>query len=181
MNALSPRARLRTRKSRRAAFIAAAVAAFGLAVALALWALEDTVVFFYSPSDIAAQVAPPEGPVRIGGLVVAGSIRNDGAATVFEVTDNAHTLTVAYRGVLPDLFREGQGIVAEGRFDGTGRFEASRVLAKHDENYMPPEVADALKKSGRWQHAGPQTGSQTGSDAGSETGPGAGMAPGAAE
>jgi len=146
--------RPRTRKSQRAVFIAVAVCVLGTAVILALSALEDTVVFFYSPSDVAARGAPVGEEARIGGLVVEGSITKEGAATVFTVTDLQHSVTIAYAGILPDLFREGQGIVAEGTFAPSGRFEASRVLAKHDESYMPPEVADALKASGQWQEGG---------------------------
>ena len=153
MSTRTARPRIKTRKSQRAAFIGAAVGVLGAAVLIALWALEDTVVFFYSPSDVAARGIPIGEAARVGGLVVDGSVRRDGTLTVFDVTDTAHTLTVAYGGILPDLFREGQGIVAEGQFQAGGRFQATRVLAKHDENYMPPEVADALKASGQWQHA----------------------------
>ncbi|CDO60696.1 Cytochrome c-type biogenesis protein CcmE, heme chaperone [Candidatus Phaeomarinobacter ectocarpi] len=118
---------------------------------LALSALEDTVVFFYSPTDVAEKGMPVGEYARIGGLVVEGSVSKEGASTIFSVTDTQNSIQVAYGGILPDLFREGQGIVAEGEFEVTGRFEASRVLAKHDENYMPPEVADALKASGQWK------------------------------
>ena len=152
MATIRPRARMKTRKSQRAALIGAAVFVLSAAVLIALSALEDTVVFFYSPTDVAERGVEPGTRGRVGGLVVAGSVRKEGAVTVFDLTDNAHSMTVAYGGILPDLFREGQGIVAEGSFSGTDRFEAARVLAKHDENYMPPEIADALKASGQWQH-----------------------------
>ncbi len=145
------RSRPRTKKSRRAAFIGAAVLIFGLAVILALSALEDTVVYFYSPTDVAERGTPVGQSARIGGLVVEGSVSKDGSRTIFGVTDLQNSITVSYNGILPDLFREGQGIVAEGTFGASGIFEATRVLAKHDENYMPREVADALKESGRWQ------------------------------
>lgn len=141
----------RTRKSYRAAFIGVSVLVLGTAVILALSALEDTVVFFYSPTDVAEKGMPIGEYARIGGLVVEGSVSKDGASTIFSVTDTQNSIQVTYGGILPDLFREGQGIVAEGEFEATGRFEASRVLAKHDENYMPPEVADALKASGQWK------------------------------
>lgn len=151
MTSPAPKRRTRTRKSQRAAFIGAAVLVFGLAVILALSALEDTVVYFYSPTDIAERGTPVGLSARIGGLVVEGSVAKDGAQTTFDVTDLENSISVTFGGILPDLFREGQGIVAEGTFSASGIFEATRVLAKHDENYMPPEVADALKQSGRWQ------------------------------
>lgn len=147
------RARIRTRKSQRAAFILAAVVILGAAVLLALTALEDTVVYFYSPTDVAQAAVPPGQPARVGGLVTEGSVRKAERATVFDVSDLNNSITISYGGILPDLFREGQGIVAEGSFGEDGTFQATRVLAKHDENYMPPEVADALKESGRWKHA----------------------------
>jgi cytochrome c-type biogenesis protein CcmE len=117
-----------------------------------LTAFEDSLVFFYSPTDIATRQLPADRRVRIGGLVEAGSIARgaDGLSVRFVVTDLANTIPVSYRGVLPDLFREGQGVVAEGRL-ANGVFQADEVLAKHDEKYMPPEVVDALKKAGRWQ------------------------------
>jgi len=141
----------RTRKSYRAAFIGVSVLVLGAAVILALSALEDTVVFFYSPTDVAEKGMPIGEYARIGGLVVEGSVGKEGTQTLFSVTDTQNSIQIAYGGILPDLFREGQGIVAEGEFQTTGRFEASRVLAKHDENYMPPEVAEALKASGQWK------------------------------
>ena len=144
-----------TRKQRRSVLIATCVAVLGIAVGLVLFALEDSIVFFYSPSDIAEKDIKPGQRIRIGGLVEEGSVkRGDGAQVQFAVTDTAKTLPVAYTGVLPDLFREGQGIVAEGKLRGDGVFIAESVLAKHDENYMPPEVADALRKQGVWQGTG---------------------------
>lgn len=149
-----PRTRQRTRKSHRAAFIVAAVVILGAAVILALSALEDTVVFFYSPTDVAEKGVSAGQQARVGGLVVEGSVSTQGETTLFSVTDTRHSIDIAYAGILPDLFREGQGIVAEGSFAEGGRFKADRVLAKHDENYMPPEVADAIKASGQWKETG---------------------------
>ena len=141
-----------TRRQRRLVLIGLALAVLGLAAALALSALRDTIVFFHSPSEIAAKKIEPGTRVRIGGLVKEGSLRRDGLEARFQVTDGASSLAVTYRGVLPDLFREGQGVVAEGALESAGRFRADTVLAKHDENYMPREVVDALKKQGVWQH-----------------------------
>jgi cytochrome c-type biogenesis protein CcmE len=142
-----------TRKRRRLYFVVAGMVTLGFAAALVLYALEDSIVFFYSPTQLADNKPPPDRRVRIGGLVVTGSVKRgaDGLTVRFRVTDNAHTVPVQYRGILPDLFREGQGVVAEGRMGPDGRFNADEVLARHDETYMPPEVADALKKSGVWQ------------------------------
>jgi cytochrome c-type biogenesis protein CcmE len=123
------------------------------AVALVLTALQDNIVFFHSPSDVIAKKIEPGRRFRIGGLVAAGSVKKGEAQTVtFDVTDGKSTVHVAYKGSLPDLFREGQGVVAQGSLRADGVFTASEVLAKHDEKYMPPEVAAALKKAGRWQH-----------------------------
>jgi cytochrome c-type biogenesis protein CcmE len=132
-------------------FIVLGMAALGAAAALVLTALEDNIVFFYSPTDLQSRDLPAERSVRIGGLVEKGSVVREADTVRFRVTDLAHTVTVVYRGPLPDLFREGQGIVALGRLTPDGSFRASEVLAKHDETYMPPEVADALKRAGRWQ------------------------------
>jgi cytochrome c-type biogenesis protein CcmE len=116
-------------------------------------------VFFYSPSDLAAKTVGPERRIRIGGLVEDQSlVKEDGRRVAFRVTDGKTELKVVFDGLLPDLFREGQGVVAEGKLRGDGVFVASSVLAKHDEKYMPPEVADALKRSGHWQEGGPQAG-----------------------
>ena len=145
-----------TRKQRRSVLIATCLAVLGVAVGLVLFALEDSIVFFYSPSDIAEKGIKPGQRIRIGGLVEEGSVqRGQGTQVKFAVTDTAKTLPVAYTGVLPDLFREGQGVVAEGELRGDGVFIAESVLAKHDENDMPPEVADALRKQGVWQGTGP--------------------------
>lgn len=122
------------------------------ALALMLLAFGDALVLFYSPSDVASNPPPPFERVRVGGLVEAGSVvRPDAGGAIFTLTDTAATIRVTYDRSLPDLFREGQGIVAEGHFNSDGLFEASTVLAKHDETYMPPEVADALRAQGVWQ------------------------------
>jgi cytochrome c-type biogenesis protein CcmE len=123
-----------------------------LAVALVLGALKDSIVFFNSPTDVAEKNIKPGTRIRLGGLVKEGSVwRGDALAIRFEVTDGRNTIPVSYQGLLPDLFREGQGVVTEGTFDPTGTFRADSVLAKHDETYMPKEVADALKKQGHWK------------------------------
>lgn len=142
-----------TRKRRRLYLLGLMFAALGVATALVLSAFRDSIVFFYSPSEIVEKRIPPDRPMRIGGLVEVGSLqRTQGSLEIrFRVTDLNHAVPVIYAGVLPDLFREGQGVVAQGKLDSEGVFRASEVLAKHDENYMPPEVADALKKSGHWQ------------------------------
>ena len=137
-----------TPKQIRLAAIGGGLAFLALAAGIALTALEDNIVFFRSPSEIAAKPAAIGEALRIGGLVREGSVTRDGLRADFEVTDLAHHIDVSYEGMLPDLFREGQGVVAEGRFDASGRFIADTVLAKHDETYMPPEVAEALEKSG---------------------------------
>lgn len=142
-----------TRKQRRLYFVILGMLALGAAVALVLVAINDTMVYFYSPTDLQTKHVPPGRRMRIGGLVEPGSLMKEGSAVSFRVTDNAATLPVTYTGILPDLFREGQGVVAEGRIDANGVFHASEVLAKHDEKYMPKEVADALKQSGQWQGA----------------------------
>lgn len=144
-----------TRKQRRATFIVVALAILGIAAGLVLYALSDSVTFFYSPSDVVERGVEPGERIRLGGLVETGSLEKRGDATVaFNVTDFVETIPVTHRGVLPDLFREGQGVVAEGTLQPDGTFVADKVLAKHDENYMPPEVADALKKTGNWQGEG---------------------------
>ncbi len=142
-----------TRKRRRLYFVLAGMVTLGLATTLVLIAFQDNLVFFYSPSDVVEKGVEPDRRFRIGGLVEENSVtRTDGDITVaFRVTDQVHAVPVVFRGLLPDLFREGQGIVAEGTLNGQGVFVASEVLAKHDENYMPPEVADALKRAGQWQ------------------------------
>ena len=142
------------RKHKRLTFAAIALALLGVATALVLSAFEDSIVFFYSPTELTAKKVADGRHVRIGGLVEEGSVKKaDGAITLFRVTDLTNTVAVSFKGLLPDLFREGQGVVAEGKLKD-GVFMASDVLAKHDENYMPPEVAEALKKSGQWNTGG---------------------------
>ena len=139
-------------RNRRLATIAAAGTVFILAVALALFAMRGAIVFFYSPSEIIAEAPAVGERIRVGGLVEEGSVLEEGPAQVaFSVTDGAATVLVRYDGILPDLFREGQGVIAEGRMDAEGVFVAETVLAKHDETYMPPEVAEALRDAGHWQ------------------------------
>jgi cytochrome c-type biogenesis protein CcmE len=140
-----------TRRQRRLTLIGTAAIILSLAAALALSALRDSIVFFVTPSELAAKPIESGSRFRLGGLVEQGSIVKDGLTVRFRVTDGGANLPVSYRGLLPDLFREGQGVVAEGKLDGSGVFVADTVLAKHDERYMPREVADALKKQGHWQ------------------------------
>ena len=137
-------------RTRRAAWIVAGIAALGVATALVLNAFQSNLVFFFTPSQVASHEAPQNRAFRIGGLVEAGSVERDkDALTVrFVVTDTAKAIHVAYKGILPDLFREGKGVVAQGKLGNDGVFHASEVLAKHDENYMPPEAAEALKRAG---------------------------------
>ena len=137
-------------RTRRAVWIVTGLGALGAAAALVLNAFQSNLVFFLTPTQVAANEAPRDRPFRIGGLVEAGSVvREKDALTVrFKVTDTAKTIPVVYTGILPDLFREGKGVVAQGKLGSDGTFKASEVLAKHDENYMPPEAADALKKAG---------------------------------
>jgi cytochrome c-type biogenesis protein CcmE len=138
------------RKRNRIIIIAAGGLVLAGAAGLSLYALNDQIVFFKSPSDIAAEGLAPGTRVRIGGLVKDGSWTQDGTSHSFAVTDTAEELTVSYTGILPDLFREGQGVVLDGAIGPDGRFVADTVLAKHDENYMPAEVAEALKAQGHW-------------------------------
>lgn len=147
----SPKAR------RRLWVVAAAAPILALAVGLSLWAMQDSVTFFFSPSEVTEAKAPAGRNIRLGGLVEAGSVHhaNDGSVA-FVVTDNAATTRVVFHGDLPDLFREGQGIVAQGAFGLDRTFHADQVLAKHDETYMPREVADRLKATGEWR---PENGS----------------------
>ncbi len=131
---------------KRLAIASGVVAVVGVAAALVLDAFQSNLVFFYSPSQIAAKEAPTGRTFRLGGLVEAGSVKRDGVSVSFVVTDTARSVPVRYNGILPDLFKEGKGVVAQGQLkDGT--FEAREVLAKHDENYMPPEAAEALKRA----------------------------------
>lgn len=144
-----------TRKQQRSAFIVTGLVILGLAAALVLTALKDTIVFFYTPSEVAEKKVETGVRFRLGGLVEDGSIEKLADAKVrFTVTDTDKTLVVDYDGTLPDLFREGQGVVTEGKLLPSGVFEADTVLAKHDENYMPKEVADALKAKGVWKEGG---------------------------
>lgn len=138
-----------TRKQRRGMLIGSGVAILTLAAILVMFALKDAVVFFHTPSDIAEKGVPAGQRIRLGGLVGEGSVkRGEGTDVSFTVTDTLKTIPVTFSGVLPDLFREGQGVVAEGALDAAGHFKADSVLAKHDENYMPKEVADSLKAKG---------------------------------
>jgi cytochrome c-type biogenesis protein CcmE len=136
-------------RHRRAALIVAGVAVLGVATALVLSAFRQNLVFFYTPSDVAANKVPTNQTFRIGGLVENGSVHREGKGVrvTFRVTDTASTINVAYDGILPDLFREGKGVVAEGKIEPGGLFHASQVLAKHNENYMPPEAAHALEQA----------------------------------
>jgi cytochrome c-type biogenesis protein CcmE len=144
-----------SRKQRRAAFIFAGVGILAFAVFLVLFALRDTIVFFHTPTEIAEKHIAPGQRIRLGGLVAEGSVKRGAGTNVqFAVTDLTTTIAVSYTGILPDLFREGQGVVAEGKLDASHHFVADTVLAKHDENYMPPEVAKAQKEKGLWQHTG---------------------------
>ena len=140
-------------RHKRLALIAGGVASVALAAALVLNAFRSNLVFFFSPSQIAAGEAPRDRSFRIGGMVVAGSLKRqpDGLTVHFTVTDTAETVPVVYRGILPDLFREGKGVVAQGRLNSDGVFRADEVLAKHDENYMPPEAAHALEQAQKAQ------------------------------
>jgi cytochrome c-type biogenesis protein CcmE len=141
-----------TRKQRRLTMIGGAAAVLVIAAALVLNALRDSIVFFSTPQMVAEKHIPPGKRFRLGGMVEQGSLqRGDNLAVSFKVSDGSNTLPVAYKGILPDLFREGQGVVAEGALDASGVFKADTVLAKHDETYMPKEVADALKKQGHWK------------------------------
>jgi cytochrome c-type biogenesis protein CcmE len=138
-----------TRKQRRGVMIGTAVAILSLAAVLVLFAFKDAIVFFHTPSDIAEKKVKSDQRFRLGGMVEAGSVkRGQGTKVEFIVTDTLKTIPVAFDGVLPDLFREGQGVVAEGKLTAAGVFQADSVLAKHDENYMPPEVAKSLKERG---------------------------------
>lgn len=141
-----------TRKQKRLSVVMFGLALLGIAVALVLSAFEENLVFFFSPTDLKEQQVAPDRRLRVGGLVEEDSISKDqgGTTVTFRITDGAAVVPVSFTGILPDLFREGQGVVVEGKYDGK-KFTATEVLAKHDENYMPPEVAEALKKSGHWQ------------------------------
>lgn len=141
-----------TRKQRRLTMIGAAGLVLAVAVGLILTALNDRIVFFRSPAEVAQLNMAPGARFRLGGLVENASLtRGEGQKVTFRVTDGTRAMTVRYTGLLPDLFREGQGVVCEGALQPDGSFAADTVLAKHDEKYMPREVSDALKKQGHWQ------------------------------
>ena len=141
-----------TRKQRRLVLIGSALGVLGVAVALVLGALKDSIVFFNSPTDVVEKHIAPGTRIRLGGLVKEGSfVRSANLLVRFDVTDGNATIPVSYQGLLPDLFREGQGIVTEGALDPSGTFKADNVLAKHDENYMPKDIADRLKQQGHWK------------------------------
>ena len=140
-----------TPKNARAAMILAGLGFLALAATLALTALEDNIVFFRAPSELAEKPVAAGLALRVGGLVSEGSVQRDGLDVRFQISDLAHQVDVRFTGMLPDLFREGQGVVAEGRFNASGIFMADAVLAKHDETYMPREVANSLRDKGVWQ------------------------------
>ncbi|HVC56496.1 MAG TPA: cytochrome c maturation protein CcmE [Stellaceae bacterium] len=142
-----------TRKRRRLLALVVGLSLLGAATAMVLAAFSDDLVFFYSPSELAAKAIGPGRRIRIGGLVEMHTVKHvdDGRGVDFRVTDGKRDIAVVYEGALPDLFREGQGVVAEGKLQPDGVFAASTILAKHDAKYMPPEVVEALKKAGRWQ------------------------------
>ena len=143
-----------TRKKRRMNFILFGLVVLGIAAALVLNALEDKIVFFYSPTDIATKTEVPKSQkIRVGGLVKKGTWEKPktGLDHNFTITDLRHEISILYKGIVPDIFREGQGVVVLGKFQPDGKFRAEEVLAKHDEKYMPPEVAEALKNSGKWK------------------------------
>ena len=135
-------------RHKRALWVVAGLATIGVAATLVLNAFQSNLVFFFTPTQIANGEAPTERMFRIGGLVEPNSVKRDGVTVNFRVTDNARTVPVSYVGILPDLFKEGGGVVAQGRLGADGTFTAAEVLAKHDENYMPPEAAEALKRAG---------------------------------
>lgn len=150
-----------TPRQKRMTFVFVLIAGVGVAITLALQAFNENLLYFFSPSQVKSGEAPRDHSFRIGGLVVDGSVaRDSGSLKInFDLTDTAETVSVQYEGILPDLFREGQGIVATGKMQGNV-FMADQVLAKHDENYMPPEVADSLKEAGVWKHVGDNTTSE---------------------
>jgi cytochrome c-type biogenesis protein CcmE len=145
-----------TRKGKRLVLIAGALTVLGVAAGLMLFALRDNIVFFFTPAQLAEKHVAPGTRLRIGGLVKEGTVVKNGRDVSFTITDHTKDLPVTYTGLLPDLFREGQGVVADGTLTNDGAFRADSVLAKHDERYMPREVADALKKQGVWQGGAPK-------------------------
>ena len=155
MNAASPPAtRGLTPRQKRFAWIGLGLAAIATAVGLVLYALSSNIVFFFTPTQVAKNEAPQGRAFRIGGLVEPESVKRDGLDVRFRVTDGAQAIPVVYRGTLPDLFKEGKGVVAQGQLGADGVFKAAEVLAKHDENYMPPEAAEALKQAGHPMQSG---------------------------
>ena len=138
-------------RQKRLALIVGGVAVLGIAAYLILSAFQENLVFFFSPSDVAAQKAPSGRAFRIGGLVEPGSVKREGVMVSFRVTDTVNTIPVVYQGILPDLFKEGKGVVAQGKLSSDGSFRASEVLAKHDENYMPPDAAHAVEQAQKAQ------------------------------
>jgi cytochrome c-type biogenesis protein CcmE len=146
-------------RHKRLALVAGGIAVLGIAAALILNAFQSNLVFFYSPTQVAANEAPHNRSFRIGGLVEQGSVQRqpDGLTVRFVVTDTAKSIPVMYAGILPDLFKEGKGVVAQGKLEADGVFHASEVLAKHDENYMPPEAADAVEKARKAEHESQRT------------------------
>ena len=144
------------KRSRRKVLVLALVFGVSIATVLGLTALEENMLFYFSPTQVDAGEAPKDRTFRVGGLVVAGSVNRltDSLTVQFDVTDHAHTMMIEYTGILPDLFREGEGVIAIGNFNAAGGFVANEVLAKHDENYMPPEVADSLKAAGEYDYSG---------------------------
>ncbi len=147
-------------RKKRLSLIILMIIGVAVGVGFTLKALNENIMFFFSPADIQAGKAPPNKDFRVGGMVVDGSVSRpgEGLTVEFDLTDNASVVTVKYTGILPDLFREGQGIIANGRLNDEGDFVAKEVLAKHDENYMPPEVMEAMKKSGQPMPSGMKTG-----------------------
>jgi cytochrome c-type biogenesis protein CcmE len=140
-----------TRKQRRLVLIGSGLLVLAVAAVLVLTALRDSIVFFNSPTDVVEKKLPAGTRIRLGGLVQPGTVIRKDVDATFDITDGKNVVRVSYRGILPDLFREGQGVVTEGTMIDVGSFRADSVLAKHDENYMPKEVADALKKQGHWK------------------------------
>jgi len=138
-------------RHKRLAMILGGLAVIGVAVALVMSAFQQNLVFFFSPSQVAANEAPKGRAFRVGGLVEEGSVKRDGVMVSFRVTDTAHVVKVSYSGILPDLFKEGKGVVAQGKLGADGTFMATEVLAKHDENYMPPEAAHAVEHAHKAQ------------------------------
>ena len=138
-------------RHKRIAIIVAGIALLAIAATLLLQSFQSNLVFFFSPTEVAQGKAPKQGNFRIGGLVEVGSIVRKGTQVSFQVTDTANKMDVVYTGILPDLFKEGKGVVAQGKQGANGVFEADQVLAKHDENYMPPEAADALEKAKQYK------------------------------